>query len=66
MGLIGPKERYPERSLKLILGLIRPKEKFLGLRLAFVNVWDAFFMGGTVTCDLCPVPCDLCPVPCAL
>ena len=27
---------------KVTLGLIRPKQKFLGLRLAFMNVWDTF------------------------
>ena len=30
--------QYPKHKLKLILGLIRPKQKFLGLRLAFMNV----------------------------
>ena len=30
--------KYPKHSWKLTLGLIRPKQKFLGLRLAFKNV----------------------------
>ena len=29
--------KYPKHSLKLTLGLSRPKEKFLGLMLALVN-----------------------------
>ena len=38
------------------LGLIRPKPKYLGLRLAFTSVWDTFCIGKTITCDLCFVP----------
>ena len=37
---------------KLTLGLIRPKQKFLGLRLAFMNVKDTICIGKTMTCDL--------------
>ena len=30
--------KYPKHSKKLTLGLVRPKQKFLGLKLAFMNV----------------------------
>ena len=33
---------------------------FLGLRLAFMNVWGTFCIGETVTCDLCFVPAAYC------
>ena len=34
--------KYPRYLQKLTLGLIRPKQKFFGLRLAFTNVYDIF------------------------
>ena len=32
--------KNPKHSLKLTLGLIRPKQEFLGLILVLVNGWD--------------------------
>ena len=48
--------KYPKHPLKLTLGLIRPKQKFLGLMLAFVNSWGCFCIGKIMTFDLCFVP----------
>ena len=48
--------KYPRYLQKLTLGLIRPKQKFLGLRLAFTSVYDIFCIGKTMTYDLCFVP----------
>ena len=42
---------------RLILSLIRPKQKFLGLMSAFVN--GCFCIGKTLTSDLGPVTCVL-------
>ena len=39
----------------LVKDYLRPKQKFLGLRLAFTSVWDTFYIGKTMTCDLCDV-----------
>ena len=36
--LIYQYRKYPKHSWKLTLGVIRPKQKFLGLKLAFMNV----------------------------
>jgi len=30
-----------------LIGLIRPKQKFLGIRLAFTSVWDTFCIDKT-------------------
>ena len=37
----------PKHSLKLTLGLIRPKQEFVGLRLALMNVKVCFCIGKT-------------------
>ena len=49
-------KKYPKHSLKLTLGLSRPKQKFLSLMLALVNGSGCFCIGRTTTCDWCFVP----------
>ena len=54
MSLFYQYRKYPKHLLKANL---RPKNIFLGLRLAFgilrlASVWDTFCIGKTMTCDL--------------
>ena len=46
-------------NLRLTLGLVRPKQTFLGLRLAFKSVWYIFCIGKTMTCDLQKKPAGI-------